>query len=116
MQTLSKWVFICMSLLWATNSHAQRVVPVPALTAYQQECSVCHFAYPPGLLPAESWKSITDSLPKHFSTQVLLNSDTQSVIADWLQTNAELWQLLLMLNQLAQPQRIASPRIQSAEP
>jgi mono/diheme cytochrome c family protein len=88
MQTLSKWVFICMSLLWATFSHAQRVVPAPALTAYQQECSVCHFAYPPGLLPAESWKSITDSLPKHFSTQVLLNSDTQSLIADWLQTNA----------------------------
>lgn len=88
MQTLSKWVFICMSLLWAAFGHAQRVVPVPALTAYQQECSVCHFAYPPGLLPAESWKSITDSLPKHFSSQVLLNSDTQSLIANWLQANA----------------------------
>ena len=45
MQTLSKWVFICMSLLWATFSHAQRVEPVPALTAYQQECSVCDFAH-----------------------------------------------------------------------
>ena len=44
MQTLSKWVFICTGLLWPTFSHAQRVVPVPALTAYQQECSVCHFA------------------------------------------------------------------------
>ena len=36
MQTLSKWVFICMSLLWPTFSHAQRVVPVPALTAYHK--------------------------------------------------------------------------------
>ena len=44
MQTLSKWVFICTGLLWPTFSHAQRVVPVPALTAYQQECSVCQFA------------------------------------------------------------------------
>ena len=51
MQTLSKWVLMVISLLWVTFSHAQRVVPVPALTAYQQECSVCHFAYPPGLLP-----------------------------------------------------------------
>ena len=88
MRTLSKWMFIFTSLLWATFSHAQRAVPVPALTAYQQECSVCHFAYPPGLLPAESWKSITDNLPKHFSTHVLLNSDTQSLIANWLQANA----------------------------
>jgi hypothetical protein len=88
MKTWSKLMLLSSCLLWATFSHAQRVVPVPALTAYQQECSVCHFAYPPGLLPAQSWKSITDSLPKHFSTQVLLNSDTQSLIADWLQTNA----------------------------
>jgi len=27
-------------------------------------------------------------LPKHFSSQVLLNSDTQSLIANWLQANA----------------------------
>jgi hypothetical protein len=78
MQTLSKWVLMVISLLWVTFSHAQRVVPVPALTAYQQECSVCHFAYPPGLLPPNSWKNITDALPKHFTANVLLNSDTQS--------------------------------------
>jgi mono/diheme cytochrome c family protein len=88
MQTLSKWVLMVISLLWVTFSHAQRVVPVPALTAYQQECSVCHFAYPPGLLPPNSWKNITEALPKHFTANVLLNSDTQSVIASWLQTNA----------------------------
>ena len=88
MQTMLKFMMGVLVLLSASLSHAQREVPVPALTAYQQECSVCHFAYPPGLLPAASWKSITDELPKHFATQVLLNSDTQSLIANWLQTNA----------------------------
>ena len=88
MQTMVKFMMVVLGLLSASFSHAQRVVPVPALTAYQQECSVCHFAYPPGLLPPNSWRNITDALPKHFATNVLLNSDTQSLIASWLQTNA----------------------------
>ena len=53
MQTLSKWVLIVISLLWPTFSHAQRVVPVPALTAYQQECSVCYFAHHRGAATGE---------------------------------------------------------------
>jgi hypothetical protein len=81
MQTLSKWVLMVISLLWVTFSHAQRVVPVPALTAYQQECSVCHFAYPPGLLPPNSWKNITDALPKHFAANEDLSLDKLSVSA-----------------------------------
>ena len=88
MRTCIKRTVMGLGLLCAPFSHAQRVVPVPAFTAYQQECSVCHFAYPPGLLPPHSWRNITNALPKHFATNVLLNSDTQSVIASWLQTNA----------------------------
>jgi hypothetical protein len=88
MRTGTKLMLLCVGVWFAPVSHAQRTVPVPALTAYQQECSVCHFAYPPGLLPAAAWKNITDGLPKHFAANVLLNSDTQSAIAHWLQTKA----------------------------
>ena len=88
MRQFLQCVCIGVSLYGVSLSHAQRVVPVPSLTAYQQECSVCHFAYPPGLLPAASWKSITDNFPQHFATNVLLHSDTQVEIANWLQTNA----------------------------
>ncbi len=88
MRSWTKLMVLCVGVCLAPVSHAQRTVPVPALTAYQQECSVCHFAYPPGLLPAAAWKNITDALPKHFAANVLLNSDTQSVIASWLQTKA----------------------------
>ena len=62
MQTLSKWVFICMSLLWPTFSHAQRVVPVPALTAYQQECSVYDFAHHRGA-PSGEYSAKTVLIP-----------------------------------------------------
>ena len=88
MRSWTKLMVLCVGVCLAPFGHAQRTVPVPALTAYQQECSVCHFAYPPGLLPAAAWKNITDALPKHFAANVLLNSDTQSVIASWLQTKA----------------------------
>ena len=36
---------VALGLLSATFSHAQRVVPVPALTAYQQERSAYDFAH-----------------------------------------------------------------------
>ena len=88
MRTWTKLLVLGLTTWCASVSYAQRTVPVPALTAYQQECTVCHFAYPPGLLPAAAWKNITDGLPQHFATSVLLNSDTQSAIADWLQTQA----------------------------
>ena len=88
MRTWTKRVVLWLTTCCACVSYAQRTVPVPALTAYQQECSVCHFAYPPGLLPAAAWKNITDGLPQHFAASVLLNSDTQSAIANWLQAKA----------------------------
>ena len=34
----------------------KEVKPV-SLKAYQEECSSCHYAYPPGLLPEASWKA-----------------------------------------------------------
>jgi hypothetical protein len=51
MQTLSKWVLMVISLLWVTFSHAQRVMPVPALTAYQHfaaNCTACNRGAPNG--------------------------------------------------------------------
>ena len=62
MQTLSKWVFICTGLLWPTFSHAQRVVPVPALTVYQQECSVYDFAHHRGA-PSGEYSAKTVLIP-----------------------------------------------------
>lgn len=57
--------------------------------AYAQECSACHVAYPPGLLPAASWARIMGGLDKHFGTDASLD-DARATrdIAQWLRANA----------------------------
>ena len=74
--------------LGSTWVQAQVSVPIPAFTPYTQQCNVCHFAYPPGMLPAGSWKKLLDDMPQHFTGQVMINVDTQNEISQWLQANA----------------------------
>jgi mono/diheme cytochrome c family protein len=62
--------------------------PVPLTKTYRTECAACHVAYPPGLLPATSWKRLTDTLPHHFGTDASLDPATLREIATWLQANA----------------------------
>ena len=33
---------------------------------YRTECGGCHFAYPPGMLPADAWQRIMAALADHF--------------------------------------------------
>ncbi|BEV72651.1 MULTISPECIES: diheme cytochrome c [unclassified Paludibacterium] len=69
----------------AEGKHAMpRTVP----KAYQQECAACHLAYPPGLLPAESWQRIMGNLDKHFGTDASIDPASVKLIASWLQDNA----------------------------
>ena len=54
---------------------------------YAKECGECHFAYPPGLLPARSWKAVL-AQQSHFGEALDLKPDELRVIADYLDTNA----------------------------
>lgn len=74
--------------LFGLAAQAQVSVPIPAFTPYTQQCNVCHFAYPPGLLPAASWKKLMEDMPPHFTSQVMINVDTQIEISNWLQAHA----------------------------
>jgi nitrate/TMAO reductase-like tetraheme cytochrome c subunit len=58
------------------------------LPKHQQECSSCHVAYPPGLLPAASWGRIMGNLNKHFGTDASLDEASTREIAAWLKSNA----------------------------
>ncbi|MEO5342478.1 MAG: diheme cytochrome c [Gammaproteobacteria bacterium SHHR-1] len=40
---------------------------------YQQACSDCHLAYPPGLLPGSSWQRIMGGLADHFGQKAALD-------------------------------------------
>lgn len=61
---------------------------VPLLPAYQAECAACHLAYPPGLLPAASWRRLMNNLPRHFGTDASVDAATLKQLSGWLEANA----------------------------
>jgi len=69
-------------------TQAQVSVPIPTFTSYTQQCTVCHNAYPPGMLSAVAWQQLMADMPSHFGGSVMVNVDTQTDISDWLQKNA----------------------------
>ncbi len=64
------------------------LMPRSVLPLYAQECASCHLAYPPGLLPAASWRRIVGGLDRHFGTDASLDAAATQKIADWLAANA----------------------------
>lgn len=70
-----------------TGSRTADVAPVTNKT-YQAECSACHFAYQPGLLPERSWKRIMGSLEDHFGENAELDKATHSLIENYLRGHA----------------------------
>lgn len=55
---------------------------------FQQECSTCHIAYAPGLLPAESWRNVMAGLDKHFGSDASLDAEDNKEITTFLVSNA----------------------------
>lgn len=81
----------CLLAAGASPSHAdddRRTARVPLHPAYQQECASCHLAFPPGLLPAASWRRLMDKLPRHFGTDASLDAPTLQQLNGWLAANA----------------------------
>ena len=85
-----RWLAGCCLALgladWAgADEHGPRT---PLLPLYQQECAACHLAYPPGMLPAASWRRLMGHLPQHFGTDASLDPATVRKLAGWLEANA----------------------------
>jgi nitrate/TMAO reductase-like tetraheme cytochrome c subunit len=86
-KTLS--LLACAALLALSGlAQAERAYAVAPLPAHQQECSSCHVAYPPGLLPAASWQHLMANLGKHFGTDASLDAASTQEISAWLQAHA----------------------------
>ena len=77
-------------LLLGTNALADSPIqPRSSLPSYKQECAACHTAYPPGLLPAESWRRMMSTLPKHYGVDASIDDAALlKEISSWLETNA----------------------------
>lgn len=55
---------------------------------YAKECSACHMAYQPGLLPERSWRKLMDGLDKHFGENAELPDADRQELTDYLAKNA----------------------------
>ncbi|ADE11252.1 diheme cytochrome c [Sideroxydans lithotrophicus] len=62
--------------------------PVVRNVQWQNECGACHVAYPPRLLPAESWRAVMTGLDKHFGSDASLDAATAREIGAFLERNA----------------------------
>ncbi|MBK1730967.1 cytochrome C [Thiococcus pfennigii] len=58
--------------------------------AYREECSSCHMAYQPGLLPARAWEAIMSSegLGNHYGDDASLTDALRNEISAYLTANA----------------------------
>jgi hypothetical protein len=61
---------------------------LPAMADYRGECGSCHVAYPPKLLPAESWARLMGGLERHFGTDASVDAKTGTEIGRYLAANA----------------------------
>ncbi len=57
---------------------------------YSEECGSCHFAYPPGLLPSQSWEKLLNAkaLENHFGENAELEADTLREVRAFARENA----------------------------
>lgn len=76
------------SVVAATPAPGDRAGPGPSNPTWWRECGACHVAYPPRLLAARDWQSVTDSLAQHFGADVGLDPSVARQIRASLVSNA----------------------------
>jgi mono/diheme cytochrome c family protein len=85
-------LWVLFALLGATHAvragDDQRGPKLAPLPKYKQECAACHVAFPPGMLPADSWRRLMNNLPNHYGTDSSLDAATLNQLATWLSANA----------------------------
>jgi nitrate/TMAO reductase-like tetraheme cytochrome c subunit len=74
----------CLSLTAVAGEHVYAIDN----PAYKAECASCHIAYPPQLLPAESWRGLMAGLGRHFGTDASVDAKAGAEIGRFLEQNA----------------------------
>jgi hypothetical protein len=77
-------LFVVM-VLAASAVTAEGRFPVPANERWKAECGSCHVAYPPQLLPAQSWQRLMSQLERHFGTDAGLEPAVAAEISAFLE-------------------------------
>ena len=69
------------------ENRGKPVMPSQVNAKFQQECASCHLAFPPGLLPAASWRKMMSGLDKHFGVDASLTPAEATEITAFLVKN-----------------------------
>jgi hypothetical protein len=85
MRTLLLAALLGLAAMTAAADDRPRLPPNPA---YKTECGSCHVAYPPALLPAESWRKLMTGLDRHFGGDASLDAKMNEEISRYLAANA----------------------------
>lgn len=80
--------FALMLLIVPARAEEGIQLQPPTHDATKTECSACHMAYPPSLMPARSWSAIMKTLDNHFGESAALDEATRADIEAYLTANA----------------------------
>lgn len=83
---MKRMLIAVAALSLATTAYAADRMVTDETT--KAECSACHIAYPPRLLPAASWEALMGGLKTHFAEDATLDEATAAHIRDYLVANA----------------------------
>lgn len=79
---------IFLLVITAVLLNASGNVLAPKNNLYTKECASCHFAYPSGLLPSNSWQNLMSNLSNHYGGDASLDENDTKSIRDFLVKNS----------------------------
>lgn len=81
-------IFAASALLISVTSAQAGSIPVVDDPIAKSECSDCHMAYPPILLPTASWEKILGNLSDHFGDDASLDDATVKSLTEYFVKNS----------------------------
>ena len=83
-------LFVFTAIHADNHRHDSNGVAPVTHALYSEECGMCHFAYPPGLLPEKSWEKLLSSLnlKNHFGEELEFADAERNQILTYLTNNS----------------------------
>ncbi len=91
MNSIKRFVILTLTTtlgVASLNAMADKRIAAASNQTWKAECGSCHVAYPPSLLPADSWHVLMSGLDKHFGVDASVDAKTAAEIDSFLQRNA----------------------------
>ena len=81
-------VGLALVLLYVSTASAHAARFQETDPVWQEECGVCHVAYPPRLLPASGWRAVMGGLDRHFGVDAGVDARVARHVTAFLERSA----------------------------